>query len=89
MNIHDCSLLEALQSPLFKAYHQNQPFNDNQLRPCPMLENPQVLRKMVKETEAKNTDYQNQESVEHLCSKCDEYAKNWQPVADRLWKEGK
>lgn len=89
VNIHDCSLLEALQSPLFKAYHQNQPFNDNQLRPCPMLENPQLLRKMVKETGAQNTDYQNQESAEHLCSKCDKYAENWKPVADRLWKEGK
>ena len=36
-NIHECTLLEALQSPLFMAYHDNQPFNQNHLRPCPML----------------------------------------------------
>ncbi len=42
-NIHDCSLLDALKSPLFQAYHDNQPFNDNMLRPCPMLENPDKL----------------------------------------------
>ena len=89
VNIHDCTLLEALQSPIFQAYHKNQPFNDNQLRPCPMLENPQFLRQMVKETGATNTDYQNQESADHLCSKCDEYAKNWKPVADKLWNGGK
>ena len=29
------------------AYHRGQPFNDNMLRPCPMLENPDKLREMV------------------------------------------
>lgn len=32
-NIHDSSLLDILKSPLFMAYHDNQPFNDNHLRP--------------------------------------------------------
>ena len=38
-NIRQKSLLEAMQSPMFMAYHDGQPFNDNMLRPCPMLEN--------------------------------------------------
>ena len=42
-NIRSCTLLEALQSPIFMAYHDGQPFNDNHLRPCPMLENPELL----------------------------------------------
>ena len=61
-NIHDCSLLDALKSPLFQAYHDNQPFNDNMLRPCPMLENPDKLGEMVKESKAVNTDYQSPET---------------------------
>ena len=85
MNIHDCTLLEALKSPIFMAYHDGQPFNKNMLRPCPMLENPQILREMVKRTGAKSTDLQSPESVDHLCDKCDLYAKNWQPMADELW----
>lgn len=85
-NIHDKSLLECLQQPLFKAYQQNQPFNDNHLRPCPMLENPQVLREMVRETGAHSTDMESMEDVDHLCSKCDRYAKDWAVTADRLWK---
>ena len=84
-NIHDCTLLEALKSPIFQAYHDNQPFNENHLRPCPMLENPQRLRQLVKDTNAVNTDYQDPESVDHLCDKCETYAANWQPVADELW----
>lgn len=86
-NIRDMSLLDALRSPLFQAYHDNQPFNENMLRPCPMLENPQCLRKMVQETGAHSTDPQSPESAEHLCAKCDQYAENWKPAADKLWEE--
>ena len=35
------TLLQALQSPMMMAYHDGQPFNENMLRPCPMLENPE------------------------------------------------
>ena len=86
MNILEHSLLEVLQSPIFMAYHNGQPFNENQLRPCPMLENPEKLRKMVAESQAHSTDLQSPESAEHLCEKCEQYAKNWQETADRLWK---
>jgi len=86
VNIHEHTLLEALQSPLFMAYHDNQPFNDNMLRPCPMLENPECLRRMVKESGAVNTDYQDPESVDHLCDKCARYADCWTPTADKLWQ---
>ena len=36
-NIREKSLLECLQQPLFMAYRDGQPFNENMLRPCPML----------------------------------------------------
>ena len=86
-NIKEKSLAECLQQPLFKAYQAGQPFNDNMLRPCPMLENPQKLRQIVKETGAKSTDMIDPEDVDHLCAKCDDYAKNWAPYADKLWSE--
>ena len=85
-NIRDVSLLDALKSPIFMAYHDGQPFNDNHLRPCPMLENPDMLREMVEKTGARSTDLQSPESAEHLCAKCDSYAACWQPEAEKLWK---
>ena len=85
-NIHDTSLLDALKSPIFMAYHDNQPFNENMLRPCPMLENPEALRAMVKKTGAVSTDYQSPESVDHLCDKTTPYAENWKGTAEELWK---
>ena len=86
-NIHENTLLEALQSPLFMAYHDGQPFNGNQLRPCPMLENPEILPEMVQKTGAKSTDLQSPETAEHLCSKTQAYAEAWRPRADQLWNE--
>ena len=87
VNIHDCTLLEALKSPIFQAYHDNQPFNNNHLRPCPMLENPDRLRELVAKTGAVNTDYQDPETADHLCDKCVDYAAKWKPTAEKLWAE--
>ena len=84
-NIHEKTLLESLQSPLFMEYRQNQPFNGNHLRPCPLLDNPGKLSVMVARSGAKSTDLQNPENVHYLSAKCERAAENWQPVADRLW----
>ncbi|MFR8549066.1 MAG: radical SAM protein [Lachnospiraceae bacterium] len=86
-NIREKTLLECLQSPIFMEYHKEQPFNENHLRPCPMLENPEKLRTMVHRTEAVSTDLQSPESVDHLCDKCVNYAENWTPTAQKLWSE--
>lgn len=86
-NIREKTLLECLQSPIFMEYHKEQPFNENHLRPCPMLENPEKLRAMVHRTKAVSTDLQSPESVDHLCDKCVSYAENWTPTAQKLWSE--
>ncbi len=86
-NIREKTLLEALRSPLFMAYHDNQPFNCNHLRPCPMLENPERLAAMVKQSGAHSTDMQSPEDAEKLKEKCRPYAEAWKPTADRLWQE--
>ena len=86
-NIHDKSLIDCLRQPLFLAYQKNQPFNKNMLRPCPMLENPAVLGRMVKESGAVSTDMLSPESTDNLRAKCVPYAVSWQPCAQRLWEE--
>ena len=86
-NIHKMSLAECLHQPLFLAYQKRQPFNENMLRPCPMLENPALLGEMVKESGAVSTDLQSPETCEHLSCKCAPYASMWQPSAEHLWDE--
>ncbi len=85
-NIREKSILECLRSPLFNEYYKGQPFNNNMLRPCPMLENPQALRRIIEKTNAKSTNLTCPESAEELCSKCDCYAKAWAPKAKEIWE---
>lgn len=86
-NIHEATLLQAYKNPLFMQYRQNQPFNSNHLRPCPLLDNPGRLAEMVENSDAKSTDMQSPENVRELSSKCFNAAMNWAPVADKLWEE--
>ncbi len=85
-NIKEKSLLDCLRQPLFLAYREGQPFNDNLLKPCPMLENPEILQELVKRTGAVSTDLEAPEAAEALCGKCTAYARDWSPVADELWQ---
>ena len=86
-NIREQPLLECLKSPLFMAYYEGQPFNDNLLRPCPMLENPDCLEEMVGEG-APAADLVETESAHELAEKCRPAARAWAPEAERLWTDG-
>lgn len=87
VNIREASLLDALRSPLFMRYYEGQPFNDNLLKPCPILENEGLLADMVKRVGAHSTDLQEKESAEDLCAKCHDSIAEWTPVADRIWND--
>lgn len=86
-NIREKTLLDAYRSSLFMGYHDNQPWNENLLRPCPVLDNPGRLTEIVEKAGAKSTDYQNLESAKEFSDKCVEKAEKWAPVAERLWRE--
>lgn len=86
-NIYEKTLLEALKSPLFMQYHKNQPFNENLLRPCPLLDNPRKLVEMVEASGAKSTDMTNPEEAAELSAKCQKASEDWAEVADLLWSE--
>lgn len=81
-NIKTHIIPEILQSPLFRAYHEGQPFNRNHLIPCPMLKNPNFLVQMVYATGAHQTNVESPESMEHLYEKC----KNMQRTGSRWHK---
>jgi MoaA/NifB/PqqE/SkfB family radical SAM enzyme len=84
-NIKNCSLKEVLQSPLFMEYKKGQPFNENHLRPCPLLDNPGALQKMVLQTGAQSTEFKDPEDVRDLTEKCREAAQQWGERADCIW----
>ncbi len=87
-NIRQHSLLEAFQRPLFMQYYESQPFNENMLRPCPLLDNPEHLARMVEASGARSTEAANPEDVRALCAKCEGTAERWAQTAGRLWADG-
>ena len=86
-NIKEKTLLEAYQSPLFMAYKHGQPFNQNHLRPCPLLDNPEALVTMVTSSKAHSTDLAFPEDVHELSQKCVDKSEKWAVVADELWSK--
>lgn len=86
-NIRDKSLIECLQQPLFQQYRENYKFNDNMLQPCPMLENPDILPKMVHAADAYSTEYVAPEDVDDLAARNTPYAQSWATRAEELWLE--
>lgn len=87
VNIKECSVIEALQSPLFKSYYKRQPFNNNMLRPCPVLDNPEKIKEMVEESGAHSTEMLHPEPVDELISKTKDAAKKWATVSEQLWSD--
>ena len=87
VNIKDCSLIEALQSPLFMEYYKGQPWNENHLRPCPVLDNPEKIKEAVERSGAHSTEMLAPESVDDLIAKTKPFAEKWAPVADMIWND--
>ncbi len=79
-NIKGKPLKEVLANPLFKAYQRRQPFSDNLLRPCPIIDRPEILREMVKEANPQPS----YEGAENLLY--NESAKNMDAAAT-AWRE--
>jgi MoaA/NifB/PqqE/SkfB family radical SAM enzyme len=86
-NIKDVSLAEALDSPLFRAIRKRQPMNENQLRPCMIIDNPHIFREVIEETKPYFTHKGAEEIVTKMKEEIDEYAARFGVFADRVWKE--
>jgi len=86
-NIHECTLVDALKSPLFHEYQVGQPFSDNLLRPCPLLDNPEALQKIIKKSGAHSTQPLDLEDVDTLTGKTIKVAEKWKVTADEMWEK--
>jgi MoaA/NifB/PqqE/SkfB family radical SAM enzyme len=86
-NIKEKPLAEALNSPLFRYIRACQPHNPNHLRPCMIIDNPHVMRKVIKETKACFTHPGAEEIYTLQKDRMDAYAAGWGELADRIWEE--
>jgi len=86
-NIRDVSLAEALDSNLFRCIRNRQPHNSNHLRPCMIIDNPQIYREVIEESGAYFTHPGAEEIVTDMAKDMDEYAARFGVFADDVWQE--
>jgi macrodomain Ter protein organizer (MatP/YcbG family) len=86
-NILEKTLAEALGSRLFRSIRARQPHNPNHLRPCMIIDNPQVMREVISETNPRFTHPGAEEIYTRKKSFMDQYAANWGKLADIVWAE--
>ena len=86
-NIKDKSLVEVLNSPLFREIRSRQPFTDNPFRPCMLIDNPAQGREMALKYARRFTHPGAETLFTELAEQMDEYSRQFKPLADAAWEE--
>ncbi len=84
-NIREKSLTEVLHSSFFRDICQRQPYHKNLLRPCMIIDNPWVLRDVVKRHRARPTHPGAEAVITELADFLNDYAHRWAEVSDPSW----
>ena len=85
-NIKDTSLKEALNSPLFQAIRLEQPIHENLLRPCLLVDQPELGRRLALETGAYFTHPGAEAIFSDLARDMDRFSEGYARLADEAWR---
>lgn len=86
-NIKDKSLSDILQSEFFTKIRAAQPYDDNLLRPCMIIDVPHVLRDVVASCKAHPTHWGAGAVLDEMADELDLYASEYGRAADEKWAE--
>jgi len=86
-NIKEKSLHDVLDSPFFRRIRARQPYTDDYLRPCMIIDHPHVLRQVVRESGARPTCEGSETVLTAAAEGLDAYAAQWAELADKEWVE--
>ena len=86
-NIKDKSLHEVIRSPFFMDIKTAIPYDGNVLRPCMMVDRPEVFRSHYLRHLPHPTHPGAESLVTELSTGLDERAKAMRPIMDRVWNE--
>jgi MoaA/NifB/PqqE/SkfB family radical SAM enzyme len=86
-NIKEKSLLETLNSPLFKEIRSRYPLNDNPFRPCMLIDEPAQGRDIALNHACRFTHPDAEVLFTELADQIDEYSRQFKPLADAAWEQ--
>ena len=84
-NIRRTTLKEALRSPLFRMIRERQGRHENLLRPCMLIDHPEVGREIFSSGGAYPTHRGAEEIFTGLAEEMDGYARHYAGIADPAW----
>ncbi|HNQ35539.1 MAG TPA: radical SAM protein [bacterium] len=84
-NIRERSLREAINSPLMRAIQKRQPYSPNLMTPCMIIDQPWVLREVVRETGAHDTDHGGRCLLHEINGYLDNYSRSIHGIFDPIW----
>jgi MoaA/NifB/PqqE/SkfB family radical SAM enzyme len=85
-NIKNTSLREAINSPFFKKIRSYQPYRENLLTPCMLVDSPHILRRVVSEFNARPTCEGAEGIITDLAPDLERYAQEYRRYADPAWQ---
>jgi MoaA/NifB/PqqE/SkfB family radical SAM enzyme len=86
-NVFDKSIEEILNSTYFSSIRSEQIKIKNRLRPCMIIDHPQILRKVVANGHAKATQEGGESIITALKDDMDNYSSSYAEIADKVWSE--
>ncbi len=86
-NVFDKSIEEILNSIYFKSIRSEQMGIKNRLRPCMIIDHPQILRNVVAKGNAKATQEGGESIITALKDDMDKYSSSYAEIADKVWFE--
>jgi MoaA/NifB/PqqE/SkfB family radical SAM enzyme len=88
-SIYNKSLLEVLQSDFFRTIRSKQPYSENLLTPCMIIDNPEVYRDVVRACCAYPTHDGAEDVITKIKGDIDDYARRFRAIADPVWDKCK
>lgn len=87
--IHDKTLLEVLKSDFFRTIRSKQPYSENLLTPCMIIDNPDVYRNVVRSCCAYPTHEGAEDVVVKIKDELDDYGRRVRALEDQIWAKVK
>jgi MoaA/NifB/PqqE/SkfB family radical SAM enzyme len=89
-NAYTTTLTEALESDFMRAVRREIPYDGNLLRPCMIIDRPEMLRRHVAEHGARPTHPGAETIVERpdIVARLDDYSARWRRISEQAMKRG-
>ena len=83
--IHDKTLVEVLHSDFFSTIRSKQPYSENLLTPCMIIDNPEVYRTVVRSCCAYPTHEGAEDVIVKIKDDLDDYGRRVRALEDEVW----